>query len=59
VSNRPLVSIAVAAALFVVSALCAAAAPFAPAAGAPRVARGHTLHIRLTTKTLAVVAAPR
>jgi hypothetical protein len=59
VPHRLLVSITVTAALFVVSALCAVAAPFAPAAGAPRVARGHTLHIRLTTKTLAVVAAPR
>jgi hypothetical protein len=36
-----------------VLALCATAAPAAPASSTLRVVRGHTLHIKLTTKTLA------
>jgi hypothetical protein len=49
VPHRLFVSITVSAVL-IVSALCATAAP---AAGATRVARGQTLHIKLTTKTQA------
>jgi hypothetical protein len=52
VPHRLFVSITVSAALFIGSALCAAAAP-AAAAAPPRVARGHTLHIKLTTRTQA------